>query len=219
MLGGATLTSLTYAATTDNFNWCEFGLALTAGALGGGMIATGVGAVAGGAMIAAAWTGAGVGTLVAAEGYMVTTDDFDSRDFAIHTTLGGVEGAVAANVANPLAAGGISLLSSGVGAVASDVTHNRPVDWDRAASNAVWGGATGFISAGLVKQAVEMASSPGIGLGQSPPIITWVPPNSIAKGLVAELKYNKLRAALRSASAELFYYLGSDKVYELFNTP
>jgi len=215
-IGGAILTTVTYVATTDNFELDEFGMALGAGALGGALIGSGVGAVAGGAMIAGVLVGAGVGTIAAAEGYMLTTDDFDKIDFAIDTTFGTIEGAACAG-ASPLGAGVISAVSSGARSAVSDVAHGESVDWDKATSDALWGGVTGFAAAGIADGITKlvMPSSPGISIGQGPPVISWIPPESIADRLIAQAEQKAFRNALRSVGAETAYYIGSDKVYEM----
>ena len=91
-----------FDVTSDTFNGTEFALAIGTGLVGGALIGTGVGVIAAAsvAVIPAVTTmqmatiaiGAGTGGLVSAESYMFTTDDFDNTDFAIRTTLGGVEG-------------------------------------------------------------------------------------------------------------------------------
>ena len=101
-VGGAIFTGITYCVTSDTFNGTEFALAIGTGLVGGALIGTGVGVIAAAsvAVIPAVTTmqmatiaiGAGTGGLVSAESYMFTTDDFDNTDFAIRTTLGGVEG-------------------------------------------------------------------------------------------------------------------------------
>jgi len=214
MAGGAILTTVTYAVTTDNFEVGECLLAAGAGAVGGALIGTGVGAVAGSALIAGVATGAGVGALAAAESYMVTTDNFDSADLAINTAFGAVEGgACALPGVGPLGAGAISAASSAAQSVASDVAHDRPVDWGRATSDALWGGATGFAAVGIAELAVP--SSPGIDIGQGPPVIHWIPPKPIADRVAAQAQREAFRGAVRSFGAETTYYVGSDTAYEV----
>jgi hypothetical protein len=206
---------VTYAVTTDEFDRSECGAAVVAGVVGGALIGTGVGAAAGSAMIAGVATGAGVGAFASAEGYMITTDNFDSTDLAINTTFGAMEGAAyALPGVSPLGAGTISAASSGAQSVASDVAHGRPVNWDRATSDALWGGATGFAAAEFAELTVPRSS--GIGIGQGPAVIKWIPPQPIADRLVIQAQREAARSAIRSATGETLYTIGQDTAYEVF---
>ncbi len=174
-IGGALLTTGTYLLTAEaptNGDWTAYttnlAVVATAGAVGGALIGTGVGAAAGVATIASvtggglgaagtvavAATGAGVGVLTTAESYMIanslTGETFDRTDFIIETTGGGIDGAVSG------VTGGIgSVASSGFTAagvsVVKDMAHGRPLNWNRAGTEFGIGltfGAVGEVASG-----------------------------------------------------------------------
>ncbi|HSH04337.1 MAG TPA: RHS repeat-associated core domain-containing protein [Anaerolineae bacterium] len=114
VVGGA-ITGVTYAITTDDFQLDEFAVATTAGAVGGALIGTGVGAPQGVAMVAGAAgistvtaggiiTGAGAGVLVASTSYLATTDDYQHNEMVINAVAGGIEGGIMGGLA-PISAG------------------------------------------------------------------------------------------------------------------
>ncbi|HOV47372.1 MAG TPA: RHS repeat-associated core domain-containing protein [Anaerolineae bacterium] len=158
-VGGAIFTGITYCVTSDTFNSTESALAIGAGLVGGALIGTGVGAIAAAsaAVIPSVTTmqmatiaiGAGTGGLASAEGYMFTTDNFDNTDFAIRTTLGGVEGGLTSAMKNPFVNTFVSTGFAAGESVISDIAHQRSINGPRAARAAAAGFVAGAVGEGV----------------------------------------------------------------------
>jgi RHS repeat-associated protein len=82
------------AAISGNFDSGQFVAATAMGTAGGLLVATGIGAATGSAMIAAAVTGAGVGAITAEAAYNITAgENYNTTDMMIATGVGAVAGA------------------------------------------------------------------------------------------------------------------------------
>ena len=163
---GGLFTTGTYLLTTNanDFNGNDFAAAMAAGIAGGALLGTGIGATAGGAMIAgvtgvAATTGGavavgagGVGVLASAKVYMLGTrlrgEKFDRRDFAIEAAVGGLEGAIA-SATGGLASVAVSGIASAGSSLLKDSTHNRQLNWSQARNEFGVGLIAGLIGEGL----------------------------------------------------------------------
>ena len=212
--GGAILTTVTCAVTTDAFEWGEFAVAAGVGALGGALIGTGVGAAAWSALIAGVATGAGIGAIASAESYMITTDDFESTDMLVETGFGMAEGAVAGVPGvTPWGSAAISALAAGSESAVIDIVHGDPVEWETAASGALWGGVTGYAGAKL--SGFAGLGSPGIDLGDGVPTINYIPPRSVANRLVAQAQRQAAFSVVRTGARETLYTIGTDIIYQL----
>jgi len=190
LVGGIAL-GVTYAITTDEFDWGECATAAAVGAVAGALVGSGIGAIKGAAMIAAGGAavastiptgaamaiGAGTGVVASGGGYMwanrVTGESFDTRDFLVASGVGAVEGGISAI---PHVGVGGRIAVSGVAGVAesalSDRVHGRNVDWGRAASagaiGLAAGGAGEAFRSGVDLVTGRAIASPGLSLG--PPV-------------------------------------------------
>lgn len=208
--GGAILTSATYLITTPaaDRSWTDLAIVAGAGAAGGALIGTGVGAAPGLAMVAGA---AGVGTVASAEGYMsansITGDSFDRTDFLIETGAGAVEGAVAGIPGvNPLVPIlGSTVVGGGV-SIAKDVAHGRQVDPYQALTGAGQGlvsGAAAWAFTGGIRAPDPNVVGPGIPTIDLQPQ-AWPMGEAIARANRSQAA----RAMGRTVVRDTLFYLG-----------
>ncbi len=184
--GGAILTTVTYLATTpaSERNVGDALLVAGAGAVGGALIGTGIGIVAGtvlagataaastatAATVVSGLTGAGLGTVVSAESYLASNarsgESFDRIDFAVGTVSGMMEGGCTAIVPSgtfaPFARIGLSGAFAAAESAVGDVWHGDPVD-----KKAMAGAAGLGIFSGIGGEFI----SGGLGLPQSSPMV------------------------------------------------
>jgi len=154
-IGGA-ITGGTYLLTTPASEWkaSEIVLTTSVGVAGGALIGTGVGAPAGSTMIL---TAAGTGVVVASESYLLDNArndaSFDSIDFTLAATAGGVDGAFSAGRGvGPWASSVFSGVIAGVESALSDVFHGNNTDWANAASSTGKGIAAGIVGSAVTGQ-------------------------------------------------------------------
>jgi hypothetical protein len=152
---GAVVGAVIYAATTQasrrGWNNSDFLASVGAGAVGGALIGTGVGAAAGIATFAA--IGAGSGVIAGELGYSATAGkDFDSGDMAIAAAASGVAGGVTGAVgASSIAESGSAftidfLANSGASAAqytATQLSNGQPINPAVAGVNGLAGGVVG----------------------------------------------------------------------------
>ena len=238
LVGGIAL-GVTYAITTDEFDWGECATAAAVGAVAGALIGSGVGAIQGAAMIAAGGAavasttpiaatiaiGAGTGMAASGGGYMVanrvTGESFDTRDFLVTSGVGAVEGGISAI---PGIGVGGRVAVSGVAGVAesalSDRVHGRNVDWGRAASAGVIGlaaGGAGEASRSAVNVITGRATaSAGLSLGRPIPEVNMTQVAARRLSSNQEIIRQATRIAqYREARAIMARTFGRDMAFEV----
>lgn len=156
-----------YATTNQNTSTSgEFWTAVTAGAITGGLIGSGVGilalpgvAAAGGGAVTAATVmiGAGSGAAGSGAGYMLTKpENFDTHDFTVTTTAGGVVGGISAVAPGAGEVGG-AFIKGGAYVIGSEAQYALTTDqWTmQGATDAAISGATGAFLDVVGTQAVN----------------------------------------------------------------
>jgi len=225
---GALLTTGTYLVTAEiptNGDWTEFttnlAVVAAAGAAGGALIGTGVGAGAGMAVIASV-TGvggttaaatvaaaAGVGAVASAEAYMVTTalkqETFDRQNFLIETTVGAAEGA-SSSLTWGLDSVAISGVAAAGGSLWKDVAHGRPMDYRQAAIEGAWGLGSGALAESLTGgfRAPSRVARDGV-----VDLTMTAFPNALARQ-TRQLEAKMLQEAWRTIGRDTLYSIGSN---------